>query len=771
MPTDTDTPDADERISIWSRYRRRRFRRRSFFWRWRRLLFLAMLVLIASMAGLAMVLSNIELPPQSSQLRETSFICTREITQHCGPDNAAAELSGEENRVVVPYRRMPRVLIQSVIAAEDQNFWNHNGIDPAGIARAGWAQLRGGSESTQGGSTITQQYVKIVYLTRERTLARKIREAIYAVELERELSKQEILERYLNTVYFGRGAYGVQAASQAYFLRDVEDLTLVESAYLAGLIRSPETADAARKPVEAMRRRNTTLDSMLDLDYISQAQHDRATAVTWQILTPYGVCVDAESLVNDVNVQVECGAGTVLARTQADLFSNVRGHDVGAEYFYETVRQQLVERFGEDRVYGGGLRVYTSLDLDWQRQAYEVVNSYYEGGPERSLVSIGADGRVRAMMGGRDFNASELNLAMGAKGGGSGRQPGSSFKPFALAEAFAQGYSAEARLPAPGQVSLEMPGGPNWDVSGGGSSSGSHSLLSAIQASSNVVFAQLMLELGPENVIEMAHRLGVESELPIVPSLVLGSGEVSVLDMASAYTSFRDHGLHHEPVMIERVEDSRGNVLYDASETASEQVISPEVADTVVTALRGVVSGGTGTAAQLSGWSVAGKTGTTQNNKDAWFVGFTCKVTTAVWVGNVGGPGQTIDPLPGEGGTLAAPVWHDYMQRLVDNNLMTNDDGCDLADLTDFPGRMTFEDLEVDDPVVTATCPAGYTPLDTNGDGTVDSCAPVGGGPTPTTDPPTSTPTTRPPATTVPVTTLPVPTTVLSPGPAPGRGG
>ena len=403
-----------------------------------------MLVLIAGLAGAGMVLSNIDLPPRPTRAcAETSFICTREVTRRCGPDNAAAQLSGEENRVVVPYRRIPVVLRQAVIAAEDQNFWEHNGVDPAGIARAGWAQIRGSSESQQGGSTITQQYVKIVYLTRERTLARKIREAIYAVELERELSKQEILERYLNTVYFGRGAYGVQAAAQAYFFRDVEELNLPQAAYLAGLIRAPESADADRNPEEATRRRNTTLDNMLELEYITEEQHDQASAIEWEP-NLYGVCVD------DAGTVTECGPGFVLARTQAPLFSHVQGHDIGAEYFYEAVRQELVARFGEDRVYGGGLRVYTTLDRDWQRQAYEtVVNNFSQPGPESSIVAIGADGRVRAMMGGRDFNASELNLAMGKKGGGSGRQPGSSFKPFALAEAFAQGFSAEARLPAP----------------------------------------------------------------------------------------------------------------------------------------------------------------------------------------------------------------------------------------------------------------------------------------------------------------------------------
>jgi penicillin-binding protein 1A len=781
MPTDTATPttdvDADERISLWGRYRRRRFRRRSFFWRWRRLLFLVMLVLVAALAGTAMVLTNIELPPQTDRLRETSFICTREVTRNCNEDNAAARLSGEENRVVVPYRRIPRLLINAVVAAEDQNFWEHNGIDPAGIARAGWAQIRGSSESQQGGSTITQQYVKTVYLTRERTLARKIREAIYAVELERELSKQEILERYLNTVYFGRGAYGVQAASQAYFFKDVQDLTLHQAAYLAGLIRAPETADADRNPEEATRRRNTTLANMLDLEYITEAQHDAASAIEW-VPNAFGVCVD------DAGNVIDCDLvpGFVLARTQAPLFSRVRGHDVGAEYYYEAVRQQLVEMFGEDRVYGGGLRVYTALDLAWQEQAYNTVRDRFpQPGPESSIVAVGPNGRVRAMMGGRDFNVSELNLAMGKDGGGSGRQPGSSFKPFALAEAIAQGYSAEARMPAPSAITLEIPnGGGDWNVSGGGASGG-HTLLSATENSSNVVYAQLMLELGAENVIDMAHTLGVESELPMVPSIVLGAGEVSVLDMASAYATLRDHGLHHDPVLIERVEDSRGNVIFSANDRQPEQVISAQVADTVTTALRDVVTSGTGTQAALSDWSVAGKTGTTQNDKDAWFVGYTCKVSTAVWVGNVGGPGQEIAPLGGQGGTLAAPTWNDFMQRLIDNGLMENDDGCDLADVTEFPGRTEFEDLEVEDTSTTSSCPSGYYPSDQDGDGVAESCVedtntvPTPTTPQPTTPPPTTPPTTPPPTTGPPPTTTPGGPAPPGPGNTPGgfrrRGG
>jgi len=720
MPKDDDNQDRGERVGLWHRYRARRFRRRSIFWRWRRLLFLILLVLVTSMAGVGLVLSRIELPPQSARLTQTSFICTREVTRNCGPDNAAATLAGEENRVVVPYERVPRVLINAVIAAEDQNFWEHGGIDPMGIARAAWSQVSG-TEYTQGGSTITQQYVKIAILQdSERTIARKVREAIYAVELERELSKRQILERYLNTVYFGRGAYGVQAAAQAYFFVDVEDLTLVEAAYLAGLIRAPESADADRDPEEAYRRRHTVLVNMLEEGYITQEQFDHADGVQWE-LDPFGVC-GAHPL------SADCPPGHVLPRTELRLFSHVKGHDIGTEYFYEAVRQQLVDLFGEDMVYGGGLRVYTTLDQQWQRDAYETVTAALpQPGPRGSLVAVAGNGRVRAMMGGWDYNESQVNLAMGRLGGGSGRQPGSSFKPFALAEALAQGYSAEASLPAPSCVALDINEPEPWEVCGGGSSSGSYSLLGATAASSNVVFAQLMLELGPQNVLEMAHNLGVRSELPAVPSIVLGAGEVSVLDMASAFSTFRDHGVRHDPVLIERVEDSRGNVLYRAPDHA-DQAISPEIADTVTTALQGVVEGGTGEAAALSDREVAGKTGTTQNNKDAWFVGFTCNVSAAMWVGNVGAPGQPVEPLGASdfGGTVSAPIWHDFNQRLIDEGLVSNED-CDLADMTDFPGRTTFADREVEvtssEPAA-PTCPAGYTPADTDGDGVAESCIP-----------------------------------------------
>jgi penicillin-binding protein 1A len=725
----TDVDPSPHKLTLLERRRLRKATKRSLFWRWRRLFFLLMLLAVVAMAGVWLVLSSIALPDRDEQLAETTFICTREVVKDCDADTSTAQLNGEENRVLVDYEDLPDVLIDAVIAGEDQDFFNHNGIDPVGISRAAYADIRGASESVQGGSTITQQYVKNVFLTNERTLVRKLREAVLAVKLEDELEKEEILERYLNTVYFGRGAYGVEAASKVYFGKNVGRLSIPDAAYLAGLIRSPETADAEFDPEVATFRRNSVLDNMLEEGYITDDQHVRASAIVWDV-NPYGV-------------------GNLLPRVQVDTLGNVKGKEYGTEYFAEYVRQELVEIFNgdEERVYGGGLRVYTTLDHEWQRQAYETVtNTLGPDDPSASIVAIGARGRVRAMMGGRNFSESEVNLAVGADGGGSGRQPGSSFKPFALTEALRQGYSVESRLPAPSSRTFDL-NGEEWVVTAG-SGQGSMDLATATQFSNNVVYAGLMLELGTENVLRTAQDLGVESELPNVPSIVLGAGEVSVLDMASAYSTLRESGTHYDPVVIERVENSSGEVLWEA-DSSPEQVVSEQVADTVTYALQKVIEGGTGTAADIA-QDAAGKTGTTDDNKDAWFVGYTCDVTTAVWMGNVGFPGQEIQPMSNvqgvqvQGGNFPARMWAEFMTRI--DPLVDSD--CAFADVSDFSGELEFGDgdedadadtIEPDQP----TAPVEESPIST---------AP---------------PATAPPATTIPpATTAPPPPTT-----APGGGG
>ena len=749
MATDAQAPV--HKPSLLDRRRLRKARKRSVFWRWRRLFFLLLLVAVAAMAGVWLVLSSIALPDRDTQLAETTFICTREVVRNCSEDNSTAQLNGEENRVLVDYEDVPDVLINAVLAGEDQDFFSHNGIDPVGITRAAYADIRGTTESVQGGSTITQQYVKNVFLTNERTLVRKLREAVLAVKLEDELEKEEILERYLNTVYFGRGAYGVEAASRVYFGKSVEQLNIPDSAYLAGLIRAPESADAQFNPDEATFRRNSVLDNMLDEGYITEDQHRRASSQPW-VLTAFGV------------------VGNVLPRVQVDTLGNVIGSDYGTEYFAEYVRQQLVEIFNgdEERVYGGGLRVYTTLDHEWQQAAYNTVTSTLgPGDPSASIVAIGDRGRVRAMMGGTNFTESEVNLAVGAEGGGSGRQPGSSFKPFALAEALKQGKSIKATLPAPSAIVLDPGGGaPPWEVSGG-SGQASMDLAAATQFSNNVVFAQLMLKVGTENVIRTAHDLGVESEVPAVPSIVLGAGEVSVLDMASAYTTFRDRGTHFDPVVIERVENSSGEVLWEA-DSNPEQVLSEHVADTVTAALERVVDAGTGTRANTIGQDVAGKTGTTDDNKDAWFVGYTCDTTAAVWMGNVGKPGEPVQPMSSvqgvqvQGGNFPAQMWATFMEAI--DPLVESD--CAFVEPEHTNGDTTWEEdfqgggggsgggssgggsTYVPSPVQQAPAPG-----------------PVDPGPAPTSPPVTSPPTTAPPA------TAPPPPPVTSPPTVPSGGG
>ena len=394
---------------------------------------------MAATGGVAAAAFNIELPPEQSLL-QTSFVCAADVTEGCGPNNAIATFSAEEDRVNVPLDEVPEVLVQAVLAAEDRDYYGHGGIDPVGITRALYNDLRGRGVQ-QGGSTITQQYVKNVYLTSERSITRKVKEAVLAVKLERELEKDEILERYLNTIYFGRGAYGVGAASRAYFDKDVRDLGLLEASYLAGLIRAPESADALAHPEEATRRRSTVLTAMAEEGYVTGEERDAAAATPVQ-------------------------QGVIEPRDRTGL-GPVEGADIGTEYFVETVRQQIASEYGEDTLYGGGLRIYTTIDMDMQRAAWDAVTGTLDqpGDPSGALTAVDELGYVKAMVGGRDFDTSELNLALTGgvdldgthlETGGSGRGPGSAFKPFVLAEAIRQGVSLNSMFDAPAE--LEFPG-------------------------------------------------------------------------------------------------------------------------------------------------------------------------------------------------------------------------------------------------------------------------------------------------------------------------
>lgn len=721
--------------------------RRSVLWRGRRFFFLFVLLFVGGLSAAGYALSRIPLP-EADPLLQTTFICAADVAQDCSRENSLAQLSGGEDRVSVAYEEIPPVVIHAVLAAEDRDYFEHNGIDPIGILRAAWTNLRE-QDVVQGGSSITQQYVKTVFLTTERTYERKIREAVLAIKIERELTKQEILTRYLNTIYFGRGAYGVQAASRAYFGQDVQDIGLAEAAYLAGLIRAPESTDALRgtddaraaeEQARAKERRTQVLTAMVEEGYITQVQADEADTVPFE--PPH-----------------------LLPRTDGSNFGVVHDAEYGTEYFVEYVHRFLREEAGftDGQIYGGGLRVYTTLDYDLQRTAFDAVTTTLSGedDPAGALVSMDRDGLVRAMVGGTDWNSSQVNLAVGASGGGTGRQPGSSFKPFVLAAAVQSGISAGSYFPSPSQIVLPgVNAGADWEVSNyDDASHGNLNLVEATKVSSNTVYAQLIDEIGPQAVADMAQALGVESELDVVHSLVLGSSEVSVLDMADAYSTFSRGGEQVDPIVVTRVEDRDGNVLATFG-PQRERVLDELTAQIVTWVLSQVIADGTGSDAAIS-QPAAGKTGTTEEYRDAWFVGYTCSLTTAVWVGydeaNPDGTPRLMTNVHGSpvtGGSLPADIWRAYMEVATQRF-----DRCEIVQPYTLGATILHPELgttTTTEPETTTTTedPDATTTTTEDPDATTTTEAP------PTTEPP---PTTAAPPTTEPPTTPPTTVSTTAP--------
>ncbi len=588
------------------------------------------------------------------ELIETTYICTSEVVEGCGPENAANELAAEgEDRIIVDYEEIPTVVIQAVVATEDKSFFEHRGVDPGGLLRAayqvGKRELTNGTGSLQGGSTITQQYIKLATADDADQLTRKAREIVRAMKLEQELTeelgtpeaaKRQIIERYLNRAYFGRGVYGVQAAARIYFDKDIGEVDLPEAAYLAGLLRNPSRADATLNPEEAARRRSVSLGLMVEQGYIDVQAQLAADADPWATLQP--------------PPQTEVGIG------------EVKGSEFGSEYFIDAVRDELKVLFPEGQYLTDGLRVYTTLNPQLQQLAYQTVTSKLDPRnpdmPLGSLVAVDGSGRVVAMMGGADWTASQVNLATGAAGGGSGFEAGSQMKIFALAEFIDQGFSPESLYEAP--FTIEYPQDADgkcarWNVRGGVTNNktrASHRTVYQATASSlNTVFAQMMFDIGAPQMAVMSRDLGIQSEMLDCPSLVLGPNPVSPMEMAGAFGNIAREGNRIDPVLIERIEDADGNVLCwyptdscsggSATGPEGEQVLDASVARQVIGAMEGVVSGGTGRAARLiqadeTVRPAAGKTGTTQRNQHAWFTGFTCGLTTSVWVGYPGRSGE-----------------------------------------------------------------------------------------------------------------------------------
>jgi penicillin-binding protein 1A len=720
---------------------------------------------MAGSAGAATVIARTELP-QVDPLLQSTFVCGSNVTENCTSQNAMATLQGGEDRVNVRYEDIPPVLVEAVVATEDRDFFDHRGLDPVGIGRALYRDLRGGGAS-QGGSTITQQYVKNAFLTSERAITRKLREAVLAVKLEQRMSKEEILEGYLNTIYFGRGAYGVAAASRAYFGKNLNEIGVAEAAYLAGLIRAPVLADATNDAEEAERRRHVSLVAMEEEGYITAEERAFADAVSFE----------------DPNY-----FRPASRRRQFETQEDMRA--IGGDYITHYVNQRLRrEPFNltEQEIFGGGYRVYTSIDPQMQDAAWHAVYDTLPQDPNLvgAFAAVDDQGLVRAMVGGRDFNASQVNFAAGV--GTDGMQVGSTFKPIALAELVSQNKSLRSTYNAPDELEIQQDAegcAPTWTVHNyAESEGGSLDIRAATEQSSNTAYGQMMWDLGPENVIEMAHNLGMDGDIsPACGPIVLGTELSTPLEMATVYSTFANRGVRKTPALITRVEqvdqDGNVNVIWErpAQDAQGQRVLTEQQADTVTDVLQGVISNGTGTGADI-GKPAAGKTGTAQANRDAWFVGYVPKLTAAVWMGRTNNDWddpetpereQLRPPMAGEfgvngrdvtGGSFPAQIWAQFMRNVTDHR-QWND-----------PFPEVPEDVLNDGDIVgtppptqpTTTVPPGGPPSTPPPQNTTTTTSP---------DSTTSSSSSVPPSsdTTGPTFTLPTTPTSETTEPGPGRG-
>ena len=564
-----------------------------------------------------------------------------------------AELHAEEDREPVDIEDVPTVVRDAVVAIEDERFYTHSGVDARAIARAVVTNARSG-EIKQGGSTITQQLAKNTVTGTDQTIDRKLEEASVALQLEHTYSKDEILEQYLNTVYFGNGAYGVQSAAERYFGANVVDLDLPQAALLAGLLRSPGTYDPFTQPDEARNRRDTVIRKMSQRRLVTRQAADLALAA------PLGVIAKSAT----TPWRAPYFVSHVLDQLQHDPLFAALGHDAA-------------ER--ANKIFRGGLRIETTLDPSWQQHAQEAVASTLDRPDDPRAAAVVIDpstGHVRAMVGGRDWNDSgdpvaRFNLATQAR-----RQPGSTFKEIVLAAALAQGWTLDRTLPAPGTIDIAArPGDPGvWTVANYADVDyGEVTLREATAKSINTVYAQLVDSLGARAVVDMAHRLGVRSPLRPYRSVALGAQEVTVMDMAAVQATLAAGGIYRQPSTVKKVTTADGTVLYEHARSAGEQVLDGEVAWQVTTALETVVTHGTGGRADLRR-PTAGKTGTTQDTADAWFTGYTPDFAAAVWVGFHEGRIPMEPPrtrIRVEGGTWPAEIFAKTALRALENTPAT----------------------------------------------------------------------------------------------------
>ncbi len=540
---------------------------------------------------------------------------------------------GEQNREITTLSQMPDNLINAVLAIEDERFYEHEGVDPMAIFRSLVVNIQAG-EIAQGGSTITQQYVRNVYIPEEKTeetLDRKIKEAALAYQLEKIYTKDEILEMYLNTIYFGEGAYGVGSAAKVYFNRKVEDLDLAQCATIAAILQTPSSLSPYVNKEGARERRDLVLYKMLELGFIDREEFD------WAIKRPI-VTVRSK----EVNIDF-------------------------APYFLEYVKQELIAKYGVNRVFEGGFEIYTSLDPKMQVAAEKAINEvlFDPEDPTAALVAIEpSSGKIKAMVGGKDFNEMKFNLASQGK-----RQPGSVFKVYALVAALEQGISPYTTYDPNGPVTYDIFGSEPWDVAnymGTNFEVDEMTVIEGTARSVNVLYAQLIMAVGAENIVKTAKDMGIVTHLEPYPAIGLGGLRIGVspLEICASFATIANYGVKNDPVAILKVIDKDSNILEEFSPSGS-QAISPINAYRTIEILTQAVRAGTGTRARLDDRVVAGKTGTTQEGENAWFSGFTTNLVASVWMGY---PEEnrkmgTIHDMRVAGGAHPAMIWKLFMEE------------------------------------------------------------------------------------------------------------
>ncbi len=545
---------------------------------------------------------------------------------------------GVEDRTLTVLDEVPKILIDAIIETEDRTFYENPGVDVAGIGRALFENLSAG-QVNQGGSTVTQQLVKNRILTPKRDLQRKAREFLLAYRLNNQFSKDQIMQEYLNTVYFGQGSYGITSAAHRFFGVEVKDLNLAQSALLAGAISSPEYYNPFLHPERARSRRAVVLGNLLKAERITKAQVDVANAAPLPTVKP----------------------STELRPDN---------------YFVDEVQRRLLddERLGVtpqerfNKVLRGGLKVYTTYDTRSYFLAQAAVNKILPKNSDpftAAVVSIDpSNGEVRSIVGGPGIDRSQYNLVTHQPG----RQPGSTWKAITFAAAIEAGYSPNDLVDGSSPCTVSVPGlGTYANVRNAEGGGGTMTLRNAMVHSVNCAFVRLIASVGTAKVVDMAHRLGITTEVPPYLSITLGTAEATPLEMASVYATFASDGVYHKPVFVKKVVGPTGETIFN-EEPSGVRAVEPQVARTVTDVLRGVVTGGTGTRARLAGGRVsAGKTGTTDEKSDAWFAGYTPQLSTVVWMGDPAGrtPMKNVGGIAVFGGTYPARIWKAYMDAVL----------------------------------------------------------------------------------------------------------